>query len=198
MRAARTAVPRASSVGDGKISCSDGFGPFAGPGVWRGACACVREKRESKLGHNDMFRPLRRCPPPHGVTGPQPQYNPLAQPPAAPVPSIMPQQPHHAARDRRVAPARLPGRPARRGGLSRPAGGWGGLRGAVGLALAMVVSGSSHQGQNALREAARDVHATPRDPAHLPKGATHDQGGVLYEQVSSPETSREIAREWEV
>ena len=34
---------------------------------------------------------------PHGVTGPQPQYNPLAQPPAAPVPSIMPQQPHPAA-----------------------------------------------------------------------------------------------------
>ena len=34
---------------------------------------------------------------PHGVTGPQPQYNPLAQPPTAPVPSIMPQQPHPAA-----------------------------------------------------------------------------------------------------
>ena len=34
---------------------------------------------------------------PHGVTGPQPQYNPLAQPPAAPVPSIVPQQPHPAA-----------------------------------------------------------------------------------------------------
>ena len=141
-----------------------------------------------------MFRPLRRCPPPHGVTGPQPQYNPLAQPPAAPVPSIMPQQPHHAARDRRVAPARLPGRPARRGGLSRPAGGWGGLRGAVGLALAMVVSGSSHQGQNALREAARDVHLEILHTYQKEQRTIKE----VYEQVSSPETSREIAREWEV